>query len=256
LASFNKGSSSTGPSIPFFTKKPADMLKEVERLCNKGKYSAAEEMAGAALKLAKEQQDLPATIAASAALSHIFLREYKYNDAWTYANWVLDVKKQGHEVDDFQYSRVLNILGIIATQEKNYPKAHEFLNMAQKIREGFQGSYRTYYARTLAAQGNLSVREGRYTQGISLLEKAKDIAVQTSGMDDLETQGIFNDLGQAYQFAGKLGNAEECYTTALEERKRLLDPESPAIAESEICLAFLRARQGRTEEAVKLFERA
>jgi serine/threonine protein kinase/tetratricopeptide (TPR) repeat protein len=252
----NKNSTTQSGPAAFFSKKPGDMVKEAEKLISKGKYQAAEQMAGDALKAAKEQQDLPGTIAASAALAHICLREYKYNDAWTYANWVLEVKKHGDEVDDFQYSRVLNILGAIATIEKNFPKAHEYLNEAQKIREGFQGSYRTYYARTLAAQGNLAVREGHYASAITLLEKAKDIAVQTSGMDDLETQGIFNDLGQAYQFAGKLGNAEECYTTALEERKRLLDPENPAIAESEICLAFLRARQGRTEEAVKLFERA
>jgi len=251
----NKNSTTPAGSI-FSSKKPADMVKEAERLINKGQYAAAEQLAGDALKAAKDQKDLPGTIAASASLAHICLREYKYNDAWQYANWILDVKKSGHEVDDFQYSRALSILGSIATIEKNFPKAHEYLNAAQKIREGFQGSYRTYYARTLAAQGNLAVREGHYPQAITLLEKAKDIAVQTSGMDDLETQGIFNDLGQAYQFAGKLGNAEECYTTALEERKRLLDPENPAIAESEICLAFLRARQGRTEEAVKLFERA
>jgi tetratricopeptide (TPR) repeat protein len=236
--------------------KPAEMAKQAESLYEKGKVLDAEQLAGNALKTAKDQQDLEGSIAASASLAHIYLHEYKYNDAWTYANWILDVKKQGQKVDDLDYSRALNIMGTIATLEKNYPKAHEYLNQALKIRDTFKGSYRTYYARTLASLGNLAVREGKYSEAISLLERAKDIAVQISGMDDMETQGIFNDLGQAYQFAGKLGNAEECYMTALSERKRQLSPDNPAIAESEICLAFLRARQGRTEEAVQLFERA
>jgi serine/threonine protein kinase/uncharacterized protein HemY len=238
------------------SNQPIEMAKQAEALFEKGKNAAAEQLAGDALKTAKDQRDLPGTIAASAALAHICLHEYKYDDAWTYSNWILEVKKQGHKVDDLDYSRALNTLGTIATLEKNYPKAHEYLNQALKIREKFQGSYRTYYARTLASQGNLAVREGHYSEAIGLLQKAKDIAVSISGMDDMETQGIFNDLGQAYQFAGKLGNAEECYMTALSERQRSLDPDSPAIAESEICLAFLRARQGRTEEAVRLFERA
>jgi eukaryotic-like serine/threonine-protein kinase len=251
-----KDSGQPALTLPGFTRKPTDMVRDAEKLLDQGKFAKAEQLAGEALKLATERKDLEGSIAATSALASICLREYKYKEAWSYADWIIDVKKHGQPVDDYQYSRALNIMGIIATLEKKYPTARQLLDQAQEIREKFKGSYRTHYARTLAAQGNLARAEGKYAKSIALLQEARSIAEPISGMGDVETQTIVNDLGQSYQFAGKLGNAEECYTTALNERERTLDRDNPAIAESQVCLAFLRAKQGRTEEAVQLFERA
>ena len=229
---------------------------DAQTLFESGKYGEAEARARKALDQATKEKDAQGVFSSSAELGHIYLHEFKYAEAQQYFTYVFEARKKKLGVTDSDFARALNGLGTIATLQNDFPRAQAYLNSAEAIRKSYKGRERVYYARTLAAKGDLARAQKKYSEAIAYLTRAKDLAVESVGMDNSETFDILNDLGQSYQFARKTQAAEECYKTALEGRKRILSPNSPAIAESLMCLAALRRDQNKIAESIQLFEQA
>jgi len=235
---------------------PKEQSVDAQTLFESGKYKEAEVKARKALDEATKTKDAQGVFSSSAELGHIYLHEFKYAEAQQYFTYIFDAKQKRLEVSDNDFARALNGLGIIATLQNDFSRAQAYLNRAEEIRKHYKGRDRVYYARTLAAKGNLARAQKKYAEAIAYLTRAKDLAVEAVGMDNSETFDILNDLGQAYQFARKTQAAEECYKTALDGRKQILDPNSPAIAESQMCMGALRRDQNKIAESIQLFEQA
>ncbi|MBZ5599014.1 MAG: serine/threonine-protein kinase [Acidobacteriia bacterium] len=63
---------------------------------------------------------------------------------------------------------------------------------------------------------------------------------------------LYETLGKIYQKLGKFDQADALLRSALDQRKKLLGPSNPEVAESEVALGLLRADQARYEEAEQL----
>jgi len=123
----------------------------------------------------------------------------------------------------------------------------------------------------LIEQGNLALLEaasllyrvgwylddrGRYSQAVSLDERALSIYEQQLGPEHLDTASSINNLAGVYKNQGRHEQAEPLLLRALSIREQQLGPEHLDIANSCNNLAELYRVQGKYEQAESLYRRA
>jgi len=111
-------------------------------------------------------------------------------------------------------------------------------------------------AERLDKQAHQLYQEGKYSQAISILEKALAIRQRILGKEHFDVATNLNNLAVLYQNQGRYVEAETLYRQALDMSKRLLGEEHPHIATSLNNLAFLYQSQGKYAEAETFYHQA
>ena len=103
--------------------------------------------------------------------------------------------------------------------------------------------------------GNVAADQGRFTEGIGYVEKARDHLARSRRVD-VDFAVPLNNLGYQYAELGDVDRAVENFERALALREKAFGAKHPMGASTLAQLADLRRRQGRHGEAREMLERS
>lgn len=149
--------------------------------------------------------------------------------------------------DDANVGRAMNAFAGVLTREGRNPEAFSYYERALTIRRRALGPQHNLVALTLTDMAATLERLGQLRLALERSNEA--IAIR-------ERNGIVANLPEALAIhatilarLGQVEMAAQAHTRALDLRARLLGPRNPAVAESEVALAAIEARLGRSAES-------
>jgi eukaryotic-like serine/threonine-protein kinase len=107
------------------------------------------------------------------------------------------------------------------------------------------------FMRNLFEGGDRSAGPARSLQVVTLLERGAQEA-RTLDREPVVQAELYSTLGSLYEKLGDLGRADSLLGSALVQRRRVLGPAHPEVAESLVALGLLRVEQARLDEAERL----
>ena len=155
-----------------------------------------------------------------------------------------------HTEDRVLRSTVLNVAGVLAMQQNQYPKALRLLEVAK--RECSQSQNSAAMPMILINTAKAHIELGELDQAIETLEEAL-VLVRQSNNRTMEGQ-LLNNLAITHQERGNLGAALETYTAALEFAVQTKD--ARGIAFRHMSLADLLMQIGDYTESLQHLEDA
>jgi tetratricopeptide (TPR) repeat protein len=221
-----------------------------------GRLPKAREMLDAALKDAegfgKSDPRLGLTLAHQAWLS---LREGKPVDAMALAGRAREILDNPSEKETSEEARGVNVLAMLAQEQKKNAEAEKLFKRALAIEEKRQGRNDPIVAQVISNLGTLYQSDGRYAEAEKAFQRALDIR-QTAFGNNADTAVSLSQLGALAHERGRSAEAEPFLKKALEIRQKELPADHPDLVLSQNNLATLYADRGKYAEAEPLFRKA
>ena len=208
---------------------------------SKGKYVDASESLNRALSLATLNKDTFSKYESLVLLGQIDAAEGDADGARSKFYGVVSGYNRTDSTDrpnSTEAAAAFNGLGVIATNQGMYARAHKHFKSALELRQKLPPKD-SDISETLTGMGNLALLERHYKEALDYFSTAKKTSEEANGPETADTANIMNDMGQAYQFLKKYPEADSCYKQALDIRRSKLSATDPAIASSEMCMAAL-----------------
>jgi len=180
----------------------------------------------------------------------------KYGEATVVAEQVLKIREKVLGPEHPDTARSLNILARLYDEQANYAAAKPLYQRALKIREKVLGPEHSDTATSLNNLAQVYESQGNYAAAEPLLQRALKINEKVLGPEHPDTALSLNNLGVLYDLQGTYTAAEPLYQRALKIREKVLGPEHPDTALSLNNLALLYASQANYAAAEPLFQRA
>jgi serine/threonine-protein kinase len=207
----------------------------------KGKYLDANESLTRAFSLATLNKDTFSKYESLVLLGQIDAAEGDADGARSKFYEVVSGYNRTDSTDrpnNTEAAAAFNGLGVIATNQGMYARAHKHFKSALELRQKLPPKD-SDISETLTGMGNLALLERHYKEALDYFSTAKKTSEEANGPETADTANIMNDMGQAYQFLKKYPEADSCYKQALDIRRSKLSATDPAIASSEMCMAAL-----------------
>ncbi|MEM7350777.1 MAG: serine/threonine-protein kinase [Acidobacteriota bacterium] len=155
-------------------------------------------------------------------------------------------------------AKTLNNLAEVYSQIGAYARAEPLYERALEIQQEALGAAHPDVAITLSNLADLYSARGEAERALPLYERALAIQEETLGSDHPEVAVTLNHQADLHRFAAGLDAsvAERLYRRALEIQQRAYGREHPSVAITLADLADLATRQGRFEEAQRLYLQA
>jgi tetratricopeptide (TPR) repeat protein len=153
-------------------------------------------------------------------------------------------------------SAALRVLGRALAAEGRSEAAEPALRRSLEIARAGEDSEGIATAHSLAALGNLYLRQKRYAAALPLLEDAARIDRDRPGPAHPQLADDFHDIAVAWLETGRAGDAAKALRYAIEALERADASDTPRLAYITMTLARAEARLGRQHLAKSLFDKA
>jgi eukaryotic-like serine/threonine-protein kinase len=191
-------------------------------------------------------------------LAAILDRRGNLEEALQHRRRALELAEEIYPPDHFRVAQALNNLGSALSSMGRLDDAATSLSRAVHIHERNSPDGR-YPARAGAAFNNLALtlmRAERYEEAEQYQVRARQIAAELFGVDDLRYATATHNLGDLMTQLGRFEEAEALLLEALELRRQVLGPDHRLIGPGLGVLARLRLAEGRPSEALVLVDEA
>ena len=222
-----------------------------------GKYLAAEPHIESAYRIRRAQlgtQD-PDTLASTSSLGMLRLRQGRYAEAERYSVLALEGMQEalGREHQDTLAS--MYGLGVVYWYQRRHAEAEMLFAEVSELRSRTLGQDHPDTLRAFNGLGWTYTRQERYAEAERLFERVFQRCLETLGQEHDLTQEVMNGLVTVYTTdASRYGKAERLGYKCLELRRHALGDEHPETLEAMGLLAGVHAKQGRLEEAERLYQ--
>jgi len=173
-----------------------------------------------------------------------------YNEAETYLNEALAIKKDTYTEMHPSVANTYNMLGNLVSDQGNYLLAEQYYQRALAIRKEVLSEDHPHVADTYQNLGILSYSEGDYDEAIRYMEKGFEIEQRTLPPMHPNLASSYNNLGIMYDIKGNYQKALAYYQQSLTIRKEILGEEHLAVAETYLNLGVVYQEMGDLREAM------
>jgi CHAT domain-containing protein/tetratricopeptide (TPR) repeat protein len=151
---------------------------------------------------------------------------------------------------------ILNILGLLQSDQRNYAEAEPLFRRSLAIREKVFGPNDLAVALTLSNIAKLLSDQGKYNSAEPLYRRSLTIRERAHGTDHPEITNSLDSLASLLSNQGRYKLAELLYVRSLAIREKSLGPAHPDVSTSLNNLAWIMSIQERYEEAEPLYRRS
>jgi tetratricopeptide (TPR) repeat protein len=163
----------------------------------------------------------------------------------------LEAAETAQDQDPDLLAELLKELAVTYLIERQFQKAEPLLRRAIALEEKTESQQLPYSLVKLGA--SLADEKGRQEEAENLLLRGLEIWSRAPAGNELNMAKVKNNLGRLMQNHGqRYERAETYYEESLETRRRILGPDHPDVARTQVNLASLRLAQGRQEEAERI----
>jgi tetratricopeptide (TPR) repeat protein len=231
-----------------------ELLLDLERAQRRqAKFAAAEQSLVEATSIASSRS---LRARAQDALVDLQLEQARYPEAEQGIADILQAEHAEARPDGTRMARCYRKLGAVRLQSGRNAEAMEAFRQAADLSERVFGAEHTETAQSFAELGMLHRQHGDHPQAQVFLRRALDIHRGASGLDSHEaTEGLYH-LAASLEESGDLDGAAGEFERLLQLRARQVGVNPLENAETEVRLAGLYVRAGRTGPAKELLNHA
>jgi eukaryotic-like serine/threonine-protein kinase len=158
-----------------------------------------------------------------------------------------------------EHGETIGTMGDLATtlsEEGRLPEAEKIQRDVLDVQKRVLGPEATY---TLASMDNLAITllyEGRPEDAVIIEKQTLEIQRRVYGPENLTTIHYMMNEAEIESDLGHFDVAEKMSLDLLDLERRLIGPDSPEAAETTYSLSTIKAKQGKTDEALALLSQA
>lgn len=182
--------------------------------------------------------------------------EGKYHESAAIWQQILTIVEKAGGPDHPAVGNILNILGLLQSDQRNYAEAEPLFRRSLAIREKVFGPNDLAVAFTLSNIAKLLSDQGKYNLAEPLYRRSLTIRERAHGTDHPEITNSLDSLASLLSIQGRYKLAEPIYRRSLAIREKSLGPEHPDVSTNLNNLAWMMSNQERYEEAEPLFLRS
>jgi tetratricopeptide (TPR) repeat protein len=220
------------------------------------KLAEAEETTAAALVLAIQEKNAGMHSLALEALVEVQLGQGKYDEAERTAGEIARLETAQPKPDNARLAKSAQKLGTALLKSGRKAEAIEAYGRACELGEKAFGSESIETAQSLSDLGMLYRQEGGHQQAQRCLRRALKIHRAISGQDSHEASQDLFHLAGSLEESGDLDGAAAEYERVLALKQRQVGGNREEVTETQVRLAALYVRTGRTSAARELLSHA
>lgn len=238
-------------------KRRCELLLSLEHAQRRQKkLTEAEHTATAAMEWAARARTRALTARAQDAMADIQIEQARYSDAGQSIVDILTFENTQEKPDGARVAKCYRKLGTAYLKNGHNAQALEAFRHAAELSEQVFGGEHTETAQSFGELGMLHREHGQHTEAQHYLRRALEIHRTASGLDSHEaTQGLYH-LAASLEESGDLDGAANEFERLLRLRARQVGVNPIENAETEVRLAGLHLRAGRTAAAKELLGHA
>ncbi len=227
---------------------------KVSVLIEKKEFLKAEEMAKAAMKIAREDypEGHPASIFSLQNLGFVYFVKGEYEKTKACYEQALELSLKSTLANDYVKARSHYLLGDELKRENNLKGAKHLYMSGLPYQVSAQGSSDPEVGGVYEKLGNMSMDLGEYGEAIDFYRKQVRVAEYHVGSTHFATAGAYNNLGFALSKQKKYPEAEQYFQKALLITEREVGKDSLAAAGILDNIADLKEGLGQNDKANRL----
>jgi CHAT domain-containing protein len=228
-----------------------DQLIKTEEAWRRGDYIEAQRLAEKALEFARTKADVTELIKALHQAGQAALRLGQFVNSRRDFTEELELSRGRKTVDPDQVASALADLGELSIETWDYLDALKTLEEGRAFCDQRDKEGRVLNARILRDQGESDVELGEFEKAEAPIQEALKIFTSDGDPQEiLTTQSKLADLKLSLR---KMKEAEELFTSVLEQRRATLGAKHPETARSQAALGYCHYVQGDYASAEPLF---
>lgn len=181
--------------------------------------AAAEENAGAGLRLAKPESDVAARLHSS--LGCIAMRRKNWRAAREQFHEALQIWQDLHRDKTTEYAAGLVNLGTLADRTGKHKQAESLYRAALAIHMAVLGPEHPQVAEDYADVAAQRYARKQFDDALALYEKAREIELRVYGPGSSQAAGVWRDMGVVDFAAKRLCDSEKAYSEAVAAYKAM-----------------------------------